>query len=124
MEKPHKKLNVWQKAVDLSVDTYRITESFPKSELFGLVSQMRRAAVSVPANIAEGAARTGAKDQLHFLSIARASLSELDTHLEIALRIKFVSGTDAQLVSSLMTDVDRLLYGYMKAVRKGSEVAR
>ncbi|KIH75425.1 four helix bundle protein [Geoalkalibacter ferrihydriticus] len=118
MEKPHKKLNVWQKAVDLSVDTYRITESFPKSELFGLVSQMRRAAVSVSANIAEGAARTGPKDQLHFLNIARALLSELDTHLEIALRIKFVSGTDAQLVSSLMTDVDRLLYGYMKSVRK------
>jgi four helix bundle protein len=118
MEKPHKKLNVWQKAVELSVETYRITEAFPKSELFGLVSQMRRSAVSVPANIAEGAARTGAKDQLHFLNIARASLSELDTHLEISLRIKFVSEIDAQLLSPLMTDVDRLLYGYMKSVRR------
>jgi len=116
MEKPHKKLTVWQKAVELSVKIYQITESFPKAELFGLVSQMRRAAVSVPANIAEGAARRGIKEQLHFINIARGSLSELDTHLEIATRIKFVPETGARSLSGLMAEVDRLLYGYMKSV--------
>lgn len=126
MEKPHKKLSVWQKAVDLSIEIYRVTETFPKTEQFGLSSQMRRAGVSVPANIAEGAARRGTKEQLHFINISRGSLSELDTHLEIATRIKLVPESDAQSLWELMSEVDRLLYGYMRSVerKRDSELAR
>ena len=83
-EKPHKRLIVWQKAMDAVEEMYRLTEHFPSEERFGLVSQMRRASVSIATNIAEGAARQTTKERLQFLFISRGSLSELDTQLEIA----------------------------------------
>ena len=87
MEKPHKKLIAWQKSMELVVLIYRITAKFPKEETYGLVSQMRRASVSGPSNIAEGAADRS-KDQFrNFLSIAIGSLNELNTQLEISFRI-------------------------------------
>lgn len=84
MARKHRDLLVWQKSIALVEHVYHLTESFPKQEQFGLTSQLRRAAVSVPANIAEGAARSSRKDLLHFLVIARGSLSEMDTLVEIA----------------------------------------
>ena len=84
MNKPHKKLNAWSDAVDLAQQIYRVTERFPSNEQFGLTSQIGRAAVSIPSNIAEGAARQTKKEFLNFLHIAKGSLSELDTQLEIA----------------------------------------
>jgi four helix bundle protein len=83
----HKDLEVWRSAMELVVDLYRVTQSFPSDERFGLVSQIRRAAGSVPANIAEGSARKSTAELIQFLYISNGSLSELDTHLEIAERV-------------------------------------
>jgi len=95
MEKPHKKLKAWQGAMDLWVTIYKVTEGFPGHELYGLTSQMRRAAVSIPGNIAEGSARSSGKESAQFYNIARASLSELDTQVEIAKRLMYI-GADAK----------------------------
>ena len=78
-KRPHRKLIAWQKAIELVTEIYKITESFPRTEEFGLSSQMRRAAISVPSNIAEGLTRKTNKDKVHFLNIAQSSLSEIDT---------------------------------------------
>ena len=86
----YSQLIVWQKAIDLVEEVYKVTRNFPAEEKFGLISQMRRAAVSVPSNIAEGYGRTHRGDYLRHLSIARGSLMELETQLTIALRLRFV----------------------------------
>jgi len=114
MNKPHKKLVVWQKAMDLCTKTYEITEVFPKHELYGLASQMRRAAVSIPSNISEGAARRSGKESAQFYNIARASLSELDTQIEIATRLTYIDINIKMQLDDIMIDVDRLLYGLWK----------
>jgi len=87
----HKQLDTWQQAMQLVKMVYDITATFPREEMFGLTSQMRRAAVSVPSNIAEGAGRRGSKEFAHFLDIARGSLAELDTQIEIAIMLGYVS---------------------------------
>jgi four helix bundle protein len=87
----HKKLDVWKDSVDLATHIYQITEKFPKAEVYGLTSQMRRAVISVPSNIAEGAARFSPKEFGQFLNIAGGSLSELDTQLEIAYNLGFLT---------------------------------
>lgn len=87
----------------LAEEIYRMTERFPKEEMYGLTSQMRRAAVSVPSNIAEGAARDGGKEFLHFLQIARGSLSELETQLLLAMKFGYVDKSD-----SVMATVEKL----------------
>jgi len=84
MEKPHKRLRVWQLGMDMAVDVYKLTETFPSGEKFGLTSQMRRCVVSIPSNISEGAARNTQKEFSNFLHIAQGSLSELDNQLELA----------------------------------------
>ena len=81
-------LRVWQDAMDLAVLIYRVTSIFPKHETYGLMSQMRRASTSIPANLAEGNARRGRGEYLHFVSIARGSLAELDTYLELCVRLE------------------------------------
>ncbi len=89
--KSHKDLTVYQTSIDLVVDAYRISRNFPDAEKFGLTSQVRRAAVSIPSNIAEGAARNSKKEFSRFLYIALGSLAELETQLEIAKRLEFIS---------------------------------
>jgi len=81
-------LRVWQLAMDLVELVYRLTRSFPRNEIYGLASQIQRAAVSVPSNIAEGHTREHTKEYLHHLSMSQASLAELETHLEIAIRLR------------------------------------
>jgi four helix bundle protein len=95
-KRPHERLEVWRDAMGLVEAVYRFSARFPDSERFGLVSQIRRAAVSIPANVAEGAARRSRQEYLRFLSIARGSLSEVDTHVQIAQRLQF-AGADANL---------------------------
>lgn len=83
-------LEVWQKGIDLVEETYRLTDRYPKREIYGLVSQSNRAAVSVPSNVAEGHARDSTKEFLHHVSIALGSLAELETQLTIAVRLKYI----------------------------------
>ncbi len=105
----HRDLLVWQKAMDLADLVYDLTESFPKSEGFGLTAQITRAAVSVPSNIAEGQARSTAKDFAHFLAIARGSLMETETLLMVAMRRAYVSQTAAGPTFALITEISKML---------------
>ena len=106
-KRPHERLDVWQDAMSLVEAVYRLTAGLPDSERFGLVSQMRRAAVSVPSNIAEGAARRSTAEYLRFLSIARGSLAELDTQLQIALRLE-LSAPSTEIEETLQRTFARL----------------
>ena len=110
MDKPHKKLDVWKLSMELARTIYRLTAGYPSEERFALVSQMRRAAVSVPSNIAEGAARDSTNEFRNFLSIARSSLSELDTQLDLSRELGFVNEHTRSEVDRLLTRIDKMLY--------------
>ena len=114
--KAHRKLVVWQEAMNLVEMVYRLTASFPKEETFSLAIQMRRTALSVPSNLAEGAGRNGPKELLQFVSFASGSLAELETQLELAVRLKYVRpGSDAV---EQVSRVGKLLVGLRNALRK------
>jgi four helix bundle protein len=120
MRRAHRGLQVWRESMALVEDVYAVTTNFPVAEQYGLTIQMRRAAVSIPSNIAEGAARINRKEFLQFVSIASGSLSELDTHVEIAVRLGYIKDSDA-----LQRRIDylfALLVGLTKSLR--NEVAR
>lgn len=117
MEKAHKTLKVWQEAMQLAKDVYDVTKSFPSDERFGLTSQMRRSAVSIPSNIAEGAARQTKKDTLQFYVVARASLSEFDTQLELSKELGFINPSNFSLLTSHVNVVDSLLSGLIRYQR-------
>ena len=116
MRRSHRDLRVWQEAVSLVEDVYRLTSSFPRDEIYGLTSQMRRAAVSVPANIAEGSARKGTKELLYFVNVAMGSLSELDTHVEIANRLGYCS--DGEALKGRMDTVSALLLALAESLKR------
>jgi four helix bundle protein len=97
---------------------YRLTESFPKEEKFGLTSQVRRAAVSVPANIAEGAGRQSVKEFLHFLSNAQGSASELATEILIAFRLGFMSENDYVVSNERLDNVGRMIHGLSRHLKR------
>ena len=113
----HRDLIVWQKSMDLVTGVYRLTESFPKSELYGLTSQIRRSAASIPANIAEGQGRRLAGEFLQFLGNARGSLLELDTHLESAVRLGLLSQELHSTVMEQLIEVRKLLNGLMRSIK-------
>lgn len=115
MKRTHRTLKAWQESIGLVEHIYAATKAFPKDEVFGLTGQMRRAAVSVPANIAEGFARAGTKELLHYLYIAAASLSELDTHVEIAIRLGYLK--DNALVREI-DDVAGLIMGLQSSIKR------
>ena len=117
LEKPHKKLDVWHKSIDLVQKIYELTQLFPKTEDYGLTNQMRRAAVSIPANIAEGAARQTKKEFVQFLHMAQGSLSELDTHLEISNKLQYTGKKDFGDIPLLMNDIDKMLTGLIKSLK-------
>lgn len=110
----HKDLIVWQKGVRLCKAVYEATEKFPKSEIYEIVSQMRRSAVSIPSNIAEGRSRNTTKDFLHFLSIALGSASELETQVEIAKELSFLPERKYIEINGLLTEVSKMIVGLMK----------
>jgi len=112
----HRDLIVCQKAMDLVVSVYSATESFPKVEVYGLTSQIRRAVTSIPANIAEGQGRRLSKEFLYFLANSRGSLLELDTHLEVAIRLGFLSVPRHAELQEQLDEVGRLLNGLMRSV--------
>jgi four helix bundle protein len=102
--------------MELVVSVYSVTTTFPQHEQYGLVSQLRRAAVSVPANIAEGAARNGSKEFLHFLGIASGSLSELDTLIDLARQLGYVENTEE--LNTKVDDVSGLVMGLASSIRR------
>jgi four helix bundle protein len=118
----HRDLIVWQKAMDLVVSVYRATEGFPKSETYGLTSQIRRAVTSIPANIAEGQGRRLRKEFVYFLANARGSLWELDTHLESATRLGFLGQDVHRELQTRLDEVGRILNGLMRSVSDSSKV--
>ncbi|WP_445955310.1 four helix bundle protein [Yeosuana sp.] len=112
----HKDLDVWKKSMDLVELIYDFTKSFPENEKYGLTSQMRRAAVSIPSNIAEGAARKGNKELIQFLMIAISSISELETQYLISIRLRFAD-KNKDLEDS-MIEVKKLLLGFRNYIIK------
>ena len=113
----HKDLNVWKNAVSFVSDIYKITERFPNSELFGLTNQIRRAAVSIPSNIAEGAARTSQKEFNQFLSIALGSSAEVETQLLIAMNLQFISTVEYKELTIKIDDIRKMLIGLKKSLK-------
>lgn len=111
----HRDLEVWQKSIDFAVNIYRLTEKFPSSELYGLVSQMRRSAVSISSNIAEGAARNGNKEFIQFLHVALGSASEIETQLIIAERLQYIQKDE--LVVHELGGIQKMLMGLIKYLR-------
>jgi four helix bundle protein len=114
----HYDLDAWKVARELVKRIYLLTQTFPRVELFGLTIQMRRAAVSIPSNIAEGAARTGTREFAQFLNIARGSLSELETQLLIASDLAYMNADDS--VFGVTDRLSRLLNGLHKAVARSA----
>jgi len=114
--RPHEKLDVWKRAIDFVVAVYKITESFPRDERFGLISQIRRAAVSIPANIAEGAARHTSKEFKYFLSNAQGSVSELATELLIAQRLGYVKEETFDTGNKELTSIGRMILGLSRSL--------
>ena len=105
----HKDLVVWKKAMDLVVEVYRLTTYFPQSENFRLISQITRAAASVPANIAEGHARATRKDFANFLAIAKGSLMETETYFMLAQRLKYLKAEQVTPILSLIVEISKML---------------
>jgi four helix bundle protein len=114
----HHNLDVWRKAVDFVVLIYEKTESFPKEEKFGLTSQVRRAAVSIPANIAEGAARKSDKEFLQFLYVSQGSASEVETEILIAYRLGFLSESDYKLLNESLDNIGRMITGLSNHLKR------
>ncbi|MDQ1640157.1 MAG: hypothetical protein QOF62_3496 [Pyrinomonadaceae bacterium] len=116
--RPHENLNVWKKAVDFVVEIYKTTEHFPKEERFGLTSQIRRASVSVAANIAEGAARKSPKEFSHFLSNAQGSASEVETELLISYRLGYLSNSQLVEYQTSLDSIGKMMNGLTRRLRQ------
>ena len=114
------KIEAWKLADDLTVAIYQATQSFPREEMYGLTSQLRRAACSVPANIVEGSSRESQKDYLHFLYIARGSLSESQYFIHLSRRLEYISDVEAKQLIGQTKQTFACLHGLIKAVEKES----
>jgi len=117
MLKSYKELNVWQKAYSLCLNIYKLTGSFPGEEKYGLTSQIRRSAVSVPSNIAEGYGRKSTKEYLQLLYIAYGSVCELETQLLLAGDLGYGKAADLEKLQQDIGDVERMLKGLIKSLR-------
>jgi four helix bundle protein len=117
MVRSYQQLKVWQLGMDLVVDVYRTTTGLPKSEQFGFASQMQRAAVSVPSNIAEGHARDSTKEFLHHISIALGSLAELEAHLLLAQRLSYITADTLQPLLVRTAELGRMCRGLQKSLK-------
>jgi four helix bundle protein len=115
--KTHRDLEVWQAAIDLARDVYETTRRYPDDERYGLVSQMRRCAVSIPSNIAEGAARQGKKELLQFLYVALGSLSELDTQIEISKATGIADARELERLQHAVTRVKMMTNGLIRSLK-------
>lgn len=121
MVKSYQDLQVWEAGVALSVAVYEATQAYPKQEWFGLVSQMRRAACSVPANIAEGSGRQHTTELLQFLHIARGSLYELQTYIQISERLTYLKPVDSQSLNERIASIGRMLHALVLSLKAKRE---
>lgn len=112
-----KELVVWQKSSDLVVEIYRLTKGFPKDELYGLISQLRRAAVSIPVNISEGYSRNCTNEFIQFLYIAFGSSSELETLVVLSNKLSFLSKQQTDIITDKIYEVKRLLRGLINSLK-------
>jgi four helix bundle protein len=120
MGKPHKRLDVWKRSISFVEQIYKTTASFPPEEKFGLSSQMRRAAVSIPSNIAEGAARSGKKEFINFLNIAQGSIAELETQIIISKNLQLM---ESRIENSLLEELDeisKMIIGLQRSLRNAN----
>jgi four helix bundle protein len=115
--KTYRDLLVWQKAMIFVTDIYQTTRAFPREELYGLTSQMRRCAVSIPSNIAEGYGRNSTSDYIRFLQIASGSLYELQTQLEISANLEYLDKNDRERLDSLSREIERMLSSLIHKIR-------
>ena len=114
----HKDLRVWQQSIEMVTSIYLMTQSFPKEEMFGLVSQLRRASVSVPSNIAEGYARGTDKEKLHFLRISSGSMSEIETQLMLSLNLGYIDQEKYNKLLETVTSVWKQLNSLISSIKK------
>ena len=114
----HKDLRVWQQSIEMVTFIYKMTKAFPKDEIYGLVSQMHRAAVSVPSNIAEGYARGTDKEKLHFLHISSGSMSEIETQLMLSLNLGYINQETYDELSEKIISVWKQLNALITSVKK------
>ena len=122
MEKPHRRVDAWNSSVDLVMAIYQVTGFFPQEERFAPISQLRKAATSVPSNLAEGAARQTKKEFANYIHIAQGSLSELDTHLEIARRLNYLPDLDWKKHEGQIQRIDKMLSGLLRYLKKNSRL--
>jgi four helix bundle protein len=120
----HRDLIVWQKAMDLVVEVYRLAERFPKAETYRLVSQITRAAASIPANIAEGQARASSREFAHYLSIAKGSLMETETFLILGVRLGYIKNSDARDASSMIIEISKMLTSLRTKIKSREQTTR
>jgi four helix bundle protein len=118
MEKPHKKLDAWKLSMELVLDVYQTTAKFPSQEKYSLIDQIRRATISIPSNIAEGAARQTKKEFTNYLHIAQGSLSELDTQVELARRLGFLDDENWKILDQRMVRIDKTISGLIHHLTK------
>ena len=116
--RPHRNLDAWNKSVDFVVEIYDITKTFPQDEKFGLISQIRRASVSIASNLAEGAGRRSDREFLQFLSHSQGSASEVDTQLLIAFRLKFLSEADYRSLETSLDNIGRMITGLSNHLKR------
>ena len=117
--RPHHNLDVWKKAVKFSVQVYKVTDAFPRDERFGLTSQLRRAAVSIAANIAEGAGRKSKKEFAHFLSISQGSASEVETEIIIAHELGYFNDGRFKVLCDDLDEIGRMITGLHRHCEAG-----
>ena len=112
----YKDLKVWQKADNLAIEIYKITKTFPKEEIYGLTSQLRRAGLSIPTNIVEGYTRKGDKELSRFVSIAIGSMAETEYLLDVSKRLGYMKETEFEKIEALRDEVGKLLWTFYKRV--------
>jgi four helix bundle protein len=117
----HKDLKVWQKGIELVKSIYEITGSFPSNEQFGLTSQMRRAAVSIPSNIAEGCGRNSNKELIHFLYIAMGSASELETQIIISMELNFLEKEKSEAIQTQIFEIIKMTSSLINSIKTRDE---
>lgn len=121
LKRGYRDLQVWQKAMDLVDVIYALTKAFPQDERFGLTSQLRRSAVSIPSNIAEGSSRRTTKEYMRFVDIAYGSLAEVETQVSIAQRQKYIASKDEEPVYESTSEIGRMLNGLLSSLEQRME---